>query len=287
MKNLFLTYHIVLIALLCGGCQHNNGKHQNAALALYSKYAGNDRLTVAYLGDFKVQDNAINAVMIKTDSDDDWVWLQNEFAVPDNNDLCGDTTANKKYSVDIGVQWDISTGIDDKILEKEHLSDDEIDLLAQSIVNQLNAALSAFLVAGAEVQSASIIISDDVNFLSDLQLDMQFRDETAVKRILQAVTDKLNNNGLTYNDTPVKSETVLVNSSDMTDEQQERINKIRQNQPIMQKAMDHGQNGYVTAVDNSNRTLWIFFYKNAEECTSILTHIREDIFTFRDDNIDK
>ena len=50
-----------------------------------------------------------------------------------------------------------------------------------------------------------------------------------------------------------------------------------QNEQLMTNAMSYGHCGYITASDRSNRTVWLFFYDNQEECNNILTHIREDI----------
>ena len=49
------------------------------------------------------------------------------------------------------------------------------------------------------------------------------------------------------------------------------------NERIMDDAQTHGHIGYITAADNDNRTLWLFFYDDQEECNTIITHINEDI----------
>ena len=46
---------------------------------------------------------------------------------------------------------------------------------------------------------------------------------------------------------------------------------------IMDNAQSHGHIGYITAADYDNRTIWLFFYDDQEECNTIITHIREDI----------
>jgi len=46
---------------------------------------------------------------------------------------------------------------------------------------------------------------------------------------------------------------------------------------IMDDAQSHGHMGYITAADYDNRTLWLFFYDDQEECNTIITHISEDI----------
>ena len=88
-------------------------------------------------------------------------------------------------------------------------------------------------------------------------------DETAFERIMAAVGKKLKENGLAYNDTSLLAETVIAENEDS----------------LMREAKNHGQIGYVTAVDYTNRTLWVFFYGNADECNCIMAHIRKDVFT--------
>lgn len=258
-----------MIFPLLWGCCHRNGfdNCQDAALALYSRYADNDRLTVAYLGDFLMQENAIDAVMIQATTNADWDWLQNEFAVPKNcPTMPDDSTSEQNYSLEMGLEWNTSVSTDEAILQKEHLDDDEIDFFAQAIVNQLSATMSSLLASETEVRKALIAI-DDYNMMDDLQINLEFRDETAFERIMVAVGEKLKENGLAYNDTSLLAETVIAENEDS----------------LMREAKNHGQNGYVTAVDYINHTLWVFFYTDANECSCIMTHIRKDIFAYPDD----
>ena len=77
MKNLCAIVLCFVLAALCGACHRNSlDDSQDAALALYCRYAENEHLTVAYVGDLMVQDHAVNAVMIQANDDEDWAWLQ-------------------------------------------------------------------------------------------------------------------------------------------------------------------------------------------------------------------
>ena len=49
------------------------------------------------------------------------------------------------------------------------------------------------------------------------------------------------------------------------------------NHSIMDDAQTHGHIGYITAVDNDERALWLFFYDDQEECNTIINHISEDM----------
>ena len=264
MRNLCVIVLGLVLVALCGACHRSSmDNSENAALALYCKYAENERLTVAYLGDLMVQDHAVNAVMIQANDDKDWEWLQDAFEVQKRClPQSGDSILEQQYSVDMGLQWETPLSIDEDVLQKEYLDNEEIDNIAQAIVDQLGVTLNAMLASETEVQKAYIVIDDNVGLMDDLQLDMEFRDKTAMDRIMAAVAEKLNANGLAYNDTAFHAETVLADHED----------------GLIQDAKSHGQSGYVTAVDESNRTLWIFFYGDAEECSCIITHIRKDIF---------
>ncbi len=144
---------------------------------------------------------------------------------------------------------------------------EEIDIFAQSIVIEFSAAINSLLESDSQVQNASIIINDDIDFMSDMSFGMEFRDSTAVKRILQTVADKLNNNGLAYNDTVLNAEATF--------------ESIDQPSAIMPDAAQHDEDGYIAAVDHTNQTLWIFFYDNAEESATIMRHIRKDLLVFQ------
>ena len=122
-------------------------------------------------------------------------------------------------------------------------------------------AINAVMIQAADDESWSLLQDEfdvsqhDNNYA--IEMGMEFRDTTAMRRILHAVANKLSKGGLTYKDTIVE-----VDAS------------------VTRNASKHGQDGYVTAVDDSNHTLWVFYYDNAEECSSIMTHIRKDIFTY-------
>ena len=268
----YLNILILLILTIFANCscgRKGTAKQSNPALELYCKYADSSNLTVAYLCDFKVHGNEINTVMIQAADEDNWKWLLSEFAVskPFMSDFSGNTISDPSYSVEIGMKWDTPLVINDDIFTKEHLSDEEIEVFAQSIVNEFSAAINSLLESDSQVHNASIIINDDIDFMSDMSFGMEFKDSTAVKRILKTVADKLNNNGLAYNDTVLDAAATF--------------ESIDQPSAIMPDAAQHGEDGYIAAVDHINQTLWIFFYDNAEECATIMQHIRKDLLVFQ------
>ena len=250
MRKLFAITLILITVLLSACTCHRFDSQDNAALKLYCKYADNDNLTVAYLCDFTVEAHAINAVMLQANDDSTWDWLQTEFSVPEQADTA--------YTVEMGMEWNTEVTIDENIFQKEHLDDEEVALFAQAIVGQLSEAINSLLASEQEVQKATIAINDKVNLLSDIDLGVEFRDSTAVQRILEAVANMLNDSGLEYKDTIVETDATIISET-----------------------RDDTNEGYIIAVDYKNRTLWMFFYDDAEECSSIMTHIRKDIFTYQ------
>ncbi len=271
-----MRYYLKILILLilatganCSCSRNGAAKQSNPALDLYSKYADNTNLTVAYLCDFKVHGDKINTVMIQAADDDVWNWLLNEFAVSKQlfSGFSGDTISDPSYSIEVRMKWDTPPVIGEDIFTKEHLSDEEIEVFAQAIINKFSAALNSLLESDSQVHNASIVINDDIDFMSDMSFGNEFKDSTAVKRILQTVADNLNNYGLAYSDTVLNAEATF--------------ESIDQPSAIMPDAAQHGKDGYIAAVDHINQTLWIFFYDNDEESATILQHIRKDLLVFQ------
>ena len=91
MKNL-CKYLSMLLLLSLLACNPNDGKVgdkslDNAALELYSKYADNTNLTVAYLGDLNINEKSIDALMLQANDEADWETLKQDFGL-----TVGDTT---------------------------------------------------------------------------------------------------------------------------------------------------------------------------------------------------
>lgn len=261
---------LVVTVFACSSCQRNGSEKQdNPALEFYSRYADSTNLTVAYLRDFKVHGNDINTVMLQAEEDDAWEWLLGEFAISKQMvmGITGDTMHDPNYAVEVGMEWDSPMVISDDIFTKQHLTDEEIDIFAQSIVNQFTAALNSLLESDNQIHNASIIINDDISFMSDMNFGMEFSDPTAVKRILQAVSDKLNSNGLPYNDKVLDAEATFA--------------PVNQPSSFMPDAKQLGNDGYIAAIDYENQTIWVFFYDNAKESATIMQHIRKDLLVFQ------
>ena len=81
MKHSMFILGLVVVCVM-GGCKKEQVQTENAAFAMYERYADNSHgVTVAYLGDFKVDNQPINAVMLSAPSEAEWQWLCDEFGV--------------------------------------------------------------------------------------------------------------------------------------------------------------------------------------------------------------
>ena len=137
-------------------------------------------------------------------------------------------------------------------------------------------------------KKVSVGLEIDADFVSELGLDtitdLGQVDERRFNRMTQIIADKMREvvDATIADDSPViigdKSMSLdeylntlaVAVATDLLDEVVEKNKAARQN--------DHStRRGYVSAADNNNRTIWLFFYNSQEECNNILTHIKDDI----------
>ena len=137
-------------------------------------------------------------------------------------------------------------------------------------------------------KNVSVGLEIDANFVSELGLDaitdLGQVDEERFNRLTQIIADKMREvvNATVADDSPVvfgdKSMSLdeylntlaLTVANDLLNEVVEKNKAARQNDNSTRR-------GYVSAADNNNRTIWLFFYNSQEECNNILTHIKDDI----------
>ena len=136
-------------------------------------------------------------------------------------------------------------------------------------------------------KNVSVGLEIDANFVSELGLDtitdLGQVDEERFNRMTQIIADKMREVvNATAGDSPVITgdnsmgldeylNTLAVTvANDLLNEVVEKYKAARQDDNSIHR-------GYVSAADNNNRTIWLFFYNSQEECNNILTHIKEDI----------
>lgn len=228
MKNR-VVFFMTLMMMVWASCSDHSDNHTNqsdaadSALELYYKYADNESLTVAYIGDFELDGNKIDALMIQASFDEDWDRLKNEFGMDSEPDSLSDVSMGMEINADFIRELGLDTITD-------------LSQVDSARFNQLTEIIASK-------------ISDIVNNLSVSDTDLPDMDEY-ISSLANEVANQLLNEVVEGHAT---------------------LDTTRMD------AGDYGHHGYVSAADNSKRTIWLFFYDNQEECNMILTHIKEDI----------
>ena len=246
MKNLiaFLTILTVMALASCSSHTESSSESGNAALDLYYQYADRENLTVAYLGDFPLEGCKIDALMIQANDEEDWEQLKDEFGMhseADSLDDSADLEGEKKVSVGLEIDANFVSELGlDTITDLGQVDEERFNRMTQIIADKMREVVNATV-----ADDGPVIIGD-----KSMSLD-EYLNTLAVavaNDLLNEVVEK--NKAVRQNDT--------LDSSNM-------------------EASDSTRRGYVSAADNNNRTIWLFFYNSQEECNNILTHIKDDI----------
>ena len=246
MKNLFAFLTILTVMALASCSSHTESLSEsgNAALDLYFQYADRENLTVAYLGDFSLEGCKIDALMIQANVEEDWEQLKSEFGMQSEADSLGDSAdleGEKKVSVGLEIDANFVSELGlDTIADLGQVDEERFNRLTQIIADKMREVVNATV-----ADDSPVIIGD-----KSMGLD-EYLNTLAVA----VATDLLN-------------------------EVVEKNKAVRQNDTLASSNMEAGDStrrGYVSAADNNNRTIWLFFYNSQEECNNILTHIKDDI----------
>ena len=247
MKNLFtfLTILTMMALASCSSQTESSSESGNAALDLYYQYAGRENLTVAYLGDFSLEGCKIDALMIQANDEEDWERLKNEFGMQSDADSLWDSSASpegeKKVSVGLEIDADFVSELGlDTITDLGQVDERRFNRLTQIIADKMREVVDATV-----ADDSPVIIGD-----KSMSLD-EYLNTLAV-----AVANDLLNEVVEKNKAARQNDTLDASNTE---------------------AGDSNRRGYVSAADNNNRTIWLFFYNSQEECNNILTHIKEDI----------
>ena len=247
-------------------------KQDDAALQLYYKYAEDTSLTVAYMGDFFLNGNKIDALMLRADSDDDWNQLKNDFGIPSKLDgLCDDSDYLSAFSDDDGNKKIVSVGIGfetdfiedlglDTITDLSQVDDERFNKMKAMIAESIRGIMMDFPVDSIMPSEAIIVGDGHVAFDDEKNLNM----DEYLNILSEAIGKTLLNDVLVQNGVLPDGQCVVPEGLVLSDS-------------TMRNARDFGHQGYVSAADDKSRTLWLFFYDDQEECNNILTHIKEDI----------
>ena len=257
MKKL-LVFLSILALMALASCSDYSGDTEvpstsgKAALDLYYRYAGNENLTVAYLGDFSLSGNKIDALMIQVNFDEDWSQLLQEFGMHSEYDSLRDDTdadfsaiPNDQKAVSVGVEINADfvseLGLD-TITDLSQVDEERFNKLTEIIANKIREIVNNFPVSDSTLPSDAAMVDDAPVDFGDQDIDM----DEYINTLAVAVASNLLN------------EVLMKNETESMD------------------AFDYGHKGYVSVADESKRTIWLFFYDSREECDNILTHIKKE-----------
>jgi hypothetical protein len=270
MKNLF-TYLAVLLAIGLSACKEKTEVPETkacekAALELYCKYADNEDLTVAYLGDLSIHGKCIDALMIQANDETDWENLKRDFGMmPSGSAALNCPNEDNPVMVGVGIETDfLDDAMLDTLTDISQIPEEDIEKFTLIVADKIREIMKSFQAPDSLLPNTAIIIGQG-------EVEHEATDNTYDDYILtvsQAIVVGLINEKIEANVMGTSTSSATQSGLQQQKEFGDRI---------MDDAQSHGHMGYITAADYDNRTLWLFFYDDQEECNTIITHISEDI----------
>jgi hypothetical protein len=275
MKNLF-PYLAVLLAIGLSACKERTDAPETkacekAALELYCKYADNEDLTVAYLGDLSINGKSIDALMLQANEEGDWEMLKQDFGMmPCDTAAMNCPSDDKHVSVGVGIETDfLDDAIFDTLTDVSQIPEEDIEKYTLIVAGKIREIMNSFQTPDSLLSNTAIIVGQG-------EIEREASDNTYddyIMTVSRAIIVGLINERIQKNAAVEKGEDSINSADQPFSLQQQR----EQGDRIMDDAQSHGHIGYVTAADYDNWTLWLFFYDDQDECNTIITHIREDI----------
>ena len=253
---------LVLLAIGLSACKDASSEttsSNKAAMELYCKYADNANLTVAYLGDLSVNGKCIDALMLQADNEMDWETLKMDFGF-----MAYDTTAfncpndDNPVMVGVGIETDfLDDAVFDTLTDISQLPEEDIERFTVIVANKILEIMSNFQTPDSLLPNTAIIVGQG-------EIEHENTDNTYDDYIM----------------TVARSIVIGMINDRIQPDTTRNLSMQQQmdwNHSIMDDAQTHGHIGYITAVDNDERALWLFFYDDQEECNTIINHISEDM----------
>ena len=282
MKHLF-PYLAVLLAIGLSACKERaevpeTKACEKAALEIYCKYADNANLTVAYLGDLSIYGKCIDALMLQANDETDWETLKRDFGFMTYDAIdfnCPND--DNPMMVGVGLETDfLDDAILDTLTDISQIPNEDIEKYTLIVADKIREIMNSFQTPDSLLPNTAIIIGQG-------EVEHEATDNSYDDYILtvsRAIVIGLIEEKLQANTTAENGDASIPSTISRTEDsitygllQQQK----EQGDRIMDDALNHGHIGYITAADYDNRTLWLFFYDDQEECNTIITHIREDI----------
>ena len=270
MKSL-IPYLVLLFAIGLSACKDREASPEaktceKAALELYCKYAENDNLTVAYLGNLSINGKDLDAVMLQANDETDWETLKRDFGfMPYDTSAFNCPNNDNPVMVGVGIETDfLDEAVLDTLTDINQLSEKDIEEFTFIVADKIREIMKSFQAPDSLLPNTAIIIGQG-------EVEHEVNDNTYDDYILtvsRAIVIGMINEKIEANATGTSAGSAPKSSLQQQKEFGDRI---------MDDAQSHGHIGYITAADYDNRTLWLFFYDDQEECNTIITHIREDM----------
>lgn len=258
------TYLVLFFALWLTACKEKPASPdtitcEEAALDLYYQYADKENLTVAYLADLDINGRCINALLLQANNETDWATLKQEFGIMAfDSTVFGCPAGEDPVMVGVGIEADF---LDDAILDTlsdiSQIPEEEIERLTLVFADKIREIMYSFQSPDSLLPNTAIVVGQGE--VKPEASDVTYDDYllTVSRAIVVGMINE-------------RIHAPQSNKSKVSE-------MIGRNDRIMDNAHDHGHIGYVTAADNKNHALWLFFYDDQEECNNIIAHISEDI----------
>lgn len=265
-----IPYLVLLLAMVLSACKEKTETREKtcekAALEIYCKYADNANLTVAYLGDLSINGKCIDALMLQADNEADWKTLKQDFGfMPYDTTDFNCPNEDNPFMVGVGIETEfLDDAVLDTLTDISQIPDEEIERFALIVADKIREIMNSFQTPDSLLPKTAVVVGQG-------EIEHEPADNTYddyIMTVARAVVVGLINERIATHSGDVS--TVYATQSNM--QQQKDRNEL-----IMDDAKTQGHIGYITAADNDERTLWLFFYDDQEECNTIIAHISEDI----------
>ena len=275
----FIPYLVMFLVMGLSACTERTTfsettTSKKAALELYCKYADNANLTVAYVGDLSVNGKSIDALMLQANNEADWETLKRDFGFNTYNASFDDfLNTDNAVMVGVGIETDfLDEAIFDTLTDIRQIPDKDIDRFTLIVADKMRTIMNSFHAPDSLLRHTAIMAGQ-----SELEYETAVEsDDDYVMAIARTLVVELINNRIEAKNgnTPTLQAPSGVTNPAIRDDLQQQISL---GDSIMDDAQSLGHIGYITAADNDERTLWLFFYDDQVECETIISHINEDL----------